>query len=198
MKPTIAAIITIALLLSVVALSLGSDSQGWQLDNNQSRVSFISTKAKDIAEVHRFTALTGQVSDSGAVTVAINLASVDTLIDIRNERVRNMLFDVGTFPEANITTQVDLGAINALRTGEQLTLEQPLLVNLHGQQATLPAELRISRLGRDEFQIATVQPLVVSANTFGLSDGVEMLRNVAKLPSISLAVPVSALVTFKK
>lgn len=197
MKPTLVAIITLAMFISLVAISLNSTATGWQLNNAESRVSFISTKAKDVAEVHRFTELNGSVSEEGVVTLAINLASVDTMIDIRNERMRHMLFEVTKYPEAILTAQLELAPIQGLHKGESLNLNQEFLLDLHGMQSAVIAELRVTRLESNQLQVASMKPVVISANSFGLAAGVEMLREAAGLPGISLAVPVSALLVFQ-
>jgi hypothetical protein len=57
------------------------------------------------------------------------------------------------------------------------------------------ADVMITRL--DEALVATtLKPIVVTADDFGLQTGVEALREVAGLPSISRAVPVSFTVLF--
>ena len=169
MKPILVAIITLAMFVSLVAISLNSTATGWQLNNAESRVSFISTKAKDVAEVHRFTELSGSVKESGAVTLAINLASVDTMIDIRNERMRHMLFEIAKFPEAILSGQLELAPILALGKGESLNLNQEFLLDLHGNQSAVIAELRVTRLESNQLQVASLKPLVISASSFGLA-----------------------------
>ncbi len=49
----------------------------------------------------------GSVSSDGSVNVAIELDSVNTLIEVRNERVREMLFETVNFPLAKITAKVE-------------------------------------------------------------------------------------------
>ena len=197
MKPILVAIITLAMFAAVIAISLNSNSAGWQLDNSESHLNFISTKAKDVAEVHRFTTLSGSVSETGTVTLAVDLASVETSIDIRNQRMQHMLFEVAKFPEAILTGQLDMAPIRALHAGESLSLTQDFLLELHGQQSNVAAELRVTRLASNRVQVASIQPIVILATDFKLGAGVEMLREAAGLPGISLAVPVSALLVFK-
>jgi len=43
----------------------------WTLDNDASQLSFVSVKAGDAGEVHRFTQLTGAVADDGNATIEI-------------------------------------------------------------------------------------------------------------------------------
>lgn len=197
MKPILVAIITLAMFAGLIAISLNSTATGWQLDNTESRLNFISTKAKDVAEVHHFRELSGSVTETGTVTLAVSLASVETSIDIRNQRMQHMLFEVAKFPEAILTGQIDMAPIRALGTGESLSLNQEFLLDLHGQQSTLAAQLRVTRLAANQIQVASIQPMVIRATDFELGAGVEMLREAAGLPGISLAVPVSALLVFK-
>lgn len=197
MRPILVAIITLAMFATIIAISLNSTATGWQLDNTESRLNFISTKAKDVAEVHRFTELNGSVTEAGIVTLAVKLTSVETSIDIRNQRMQHMLFEVAKFPEAIVTGQLDMAPIQALHTGESLNLNQEFLLDLHGNQGTIAAELSVTRLTSNRVQVASVQPIVIRATDFKLGAGIEMLREAAGLPGISLAVPVSALLVFK-
>ena len=92
-------IIAVGLILSSL-----SAQAAWQLVNESSQLNFISTKASHIAEPHTFDLLSGSIADTGRVQLNIDLASVATGIDIRNERMQTMLFNVVTFPQAEITT----------------------------------------------------------------------------------------------
>ena len=83
--------------LAVAALLLSPATWAdWTLDNAGSRLSFVSIKATNVAEVHTFDALSGSVGGDGHARVVIQLASVNTLIPIRDERMREMLFQTAT------------------------------------------------------------------------------------------------------
>ena len=110
--------------------------------------------------------------------------------------MRKELFQIGQFPEATITTQIDLRPINDLAPGAQLELRLPLTVNLHGKQHEYPAELLATRLDDRRFQVVTLEPLVISSEDFDLLPGLESLRNMAGLSAISLSVPVGAVLIF--
>lgn len=168
----------------------------WYLDNESSRVSFISTKAINESEVHRFLTLHGQVSETGKVRLRVELESLSTGIPLRDERLRALLFDTDRFAEAQVDTELDLAPISTLAPGAQLELSLPLILSLHGRQQRLHAELLATRLDDRRFQVVTLAPLVLHADTFGLAPGVETLRTVAGLSAISLAVPVSAVLIF--
>ncbi|KAB0566240.1 YceI family protein [Pseudomonas palleroniana] len=168
----------------------------WYLDNESSRLSFVTTKNTEIAEVHRFLVLHGKVDGNGAAQLEVELESINSGIPLRDERMRNDLFEIKTFPEARINAQINLQPINDLAPGAQLELRLPLSVTLHGKTQTYSAELLATRLDDRRFQVVTLQPVVVHAEDFELMPGVAALRKAAGLTSISLSVPVGAVLIF--
>jgi hypothetical protein len=182
-----------SLLLAGVTVSAQAN---WYLDGESSRLSFISTKNTNISEVQRFLVLHGKVSPKGLAEVEVEMDSVNSGIPLRDERMRKDLFDIQTFPQALITTQIDLRPINDLAPGAQLELRLPLTVNLHGKQHEYNAELLATRLDDRRFQVVTLEPLIINAADFDLAPGLESLRKVAGLSAISLSVPVGAVLIF--
>ena len=73
----------------------------------------ISIKKNKIGEVHSFSQLAGSINDKGFASIRVNLASVKTHIEIRDERMKSMLFETDRFPEAVVTTQI-VGIQNGL------------------------------------------------------------------------------------
>ena len=162
----------------------------WYLDTESSRLSFVTTKNTEIAEVHRFLVLHGKVDSKGAAQLEVELESVNSGIPLRDERMRNQLFEIKTFPEALISAQINLQPINDLAPGAQLELRLPMSVTLHGKTQTYSAELLATRLDDRRFQVVTLEPVVLHAEDFELAPGVAALRKAAGLASISLSVPV--------
>ena len=198
MKPLPVAIIMLAILASVALLGLQQDSDGgWVLEPTDSTLHFVSTKAKDVGEVHSFTDFSGTVAEDGSVVLDINLASVDTLIPLRDERMRNMLFNVASFPSATLTGQVDVAQIMAIPNGESERVTLALKLDLHGSSADIEADVNIARLDQNHVQVASAKPVIVNAASFGLVEGIERLRNAAGLPGISAAVPVTFVLTYR-
>lgn len=187
--------------LTVLALGVVLASPayaGWTLDNDASRINFVSTKANTAAEVHTFGTLDGQVDDDGNATLSIDLNTVDTAIEIRDERMRDILFETAQFPTATLAASVDMAAVAGLATGEttELTTEGQLMV--HGTTSSVTFDISVSRLGDDRILVASRKPVIVNASQVGLLAGVEKLREVAGLPSISPAVPVSFVLAFDR
>jgi len=69
-------------------------------------------------------------------------------------------------------------------------------LSMRGDSNSYTAQLMLLRTS-DGVIASTLKPVIVTADSFGLLDGVEALREVAGLPSISRAVPVSFTVTLR-
>ena len=174
-----------------------SASAHWELDNNSSTLSFVTVKADHVGEVHTFDQLSGDINDDGSVQITIELASVNTLIDIRNERMQNMLFETNLFPQATISGEIDLDAVAAMDAGVSQAISVNFDLAIHGESSSYTADLLVTRT-ESGVLASTVKPIIVMADTHGLVSGVEALREVAGLPSISRAVPVSFNVVFEQ
>lgn len=184
------------LLLAIASSLLASAAQAhWSLDNEASQLSFVTVKADNVAEVHTFDLMSGSIDDAGAVSVSIELASVNTLIDIRNERMREMLFETALFPDATITGNIDLAAITAMTPGTSTTAAFEFNLAMHGTAKSYTADIMVTRLANGAVA-TTLKPVIVTADAYALVDGVERLREVAGLTRISNAVPVSFTVVF--
>jgi len=184
------------LLIITTLLVAGPCFATWTLDNNSSQVSFVSVKAGDAGEVHRFTEISGELSADGNATVTIQLASVDTLIPLRDERMRELLFQTDMFPTASLSADIDMDALNALEPGGSMDIATSLTLDLHGHQISIATEMIVARLGDHRLMVSSRKPVIVSAASVDLVSGIEALREIAGLPSISKAVPVSFVLTF--
>lgn len=186
--------ITFSLLVAIM-FSLPAQAS-WTLNGDESTLSFISTKAVNVAEVHKFTTLTGSVDDTGNVGISIALASVDTGIEIRDDRMREMLFDTANYSSATMTAQVNMTMLNELSSGESKAMAVEGELALHGQSTLMTFEVVVARMSDGNLLVMSQKPVVINAPLFNLADGVEALREVAGLPSISAAVPVSFVLSF--
>ena len=181
--------------LTSMALLAGSAQAQWSLDNSASTLSFVTVKADHVGEVHTFDQLSGSIDDRGNVEIMVELASVNTLIDIRNERMQNMLFETNLFPRAMITGDVDLASFVEMSPGASITAQVEFELDIHGVSNSYNTELIVTRLVNGVVA-STSKPIIVTAASHGLVDGVEALREIAGLPSISRSVPVTFNVVF--
>ena len=190
----------IGLFAAVLLLASGTASAdvGWTLSPTDSRVSFVSVKQGTAGEVHHFTEAEGAVSDQGTVSLSIDTASVETGIDVRDERMVDYLFQSAIFPTANLSMKVDMDELSEMEAGETRQISVTGSLSLVGQSGDIEAELLVSRLAEDKVLVATLQPVVIQAEAFDLVAGIDTLRELAELSSISAAVPVSALLVFVK
>ncbi|AYC34129.1 YceI family protein [Pseudomonas cavernae] len=185
------------LLTFLLATCLALSAQAaWYLDSESSRISFISTQSGNFSEVHRFLTLHGKIVDNGQVALRIELDSVSTGIPLRDERLRQLLFETAKFADAQVSARLDLGPITDLAPGAQLELRLPLTLKLHGREHQYNAELLATRLDERRFQVVSLAPLVLHIDDFGLGGGVEALRQSVGLDSIGFSVPVSAVLIF--
>ena len=181
MKKRFALVCAAAALLSPLAQA------DWQVGPG-SQVQFVSIKNNTIGEVSHFETLAGTVTDAGEVEVRVALDSVETKIGIRNERMKKMLFEVGLYPEAVITAQLDAEAVAAMSDGGVTNVA--LLIDLHGQTVTKDALLNIAVTDQG-VRATTTQPILLTASEFGLEGGVAALQKVAGLNAISRVIPVT-------
>ncbi|AZZ89863.1 YceI family protein [Hahella sp. KA22] len=168
----------------------------WQLNNEESKLSFISIKATDVAEVHHFGQLSGSISDAGDAVLEIDLNSVATSIDIRNERMKKELFQTGQFPKATYSVKLDPELLKKVTPGASIITSIDGSLELHDVKKEVKAEVVINRVSDKQVVVSTLQPLVINAADFALKDGVMKLKDIAKLPSISISVPVTFNLTF--
>ena len=169
----------------------------WTLNNTKSSLNFVSTKAIDIAEVHHFTQLVGRVSDKGKAVLTIELASVETGIPVRNERMLEMLFETRKFPLATVRSKIDMDIANAIPTGASQRMAVDLELDLHGVRVEIAANIIALRLNENTLVVSSVDPVILNASAVELSGGIEALREIASLPSIGNAVPVSFVLTYE-
>ena len=185
----------VALLLAT-ALAGGHAAAGWSLDPGRSHLAFISIKAKDVGEVHSFKEVSGTIADDGQVQVALMLDSVETLIPIRDERMREMLFETTNYKDATLTAKIDPAIIAGMQPGDIMEIAAEGNLSLHGSVQPLILSMQAARVSTDTVMVASTKPLIIDAAKFGLDGGVEKLREIAGLDSISHAVPVTFVMTF--
>ena len=164
---------------------------GWEVDPTGSHIGFASVKNDLIAENHTFTEVTGRVSVAGEANIKVTLASVETLIPLRNERMQTMLFNIAKFPQATITSEVPVNELSLMATGESSVLDIELLIDLHGKELKKSVPVKVTSIGDNGFDVSSLGPIIVHASQFALSDSVDALRKIAGLQTIDLMVPVT-------
>ena len=157
---------------------------------DSSRIGFVSIKNNRIGENNAFGRVSGSISESGQVAVSVDLSSVETGIGIRNERLQKILFEVASFPTASIDAALSDGQIVALRAGGARAESVLVNISLHGKTVSKTANVSVSSSGGD-VRVTTTQPIVITAQEFGLESGVAALQQIAGLNAISRSIPVT-------
>lgn len=186
--------------VSGVVLGLAFSQQAlasWHLDPLHSELHFVTVKNSAVTEVHSFRTIDGMINNQGVAVVDIDLASVNTHIEIRDERIKDMLFNVVNYPEASLSAQVDLKVLNGMKVGEIKTVPLTVDLSLHDHQQKIDTKVSVTALNDGAFQVNTLQPIIINTAQFELSDGVKALQDVAKLDSIATSIPVTAQFVFQ-
>ena len=183
-----------ALLTCGLAFPAAAD---WSIDGETSVLHFLSTKNAQVTEIHKFDSFEGSLSDSGKLSVAVDLSSVNTAIDIRNERMQEMLFNVTKFAQATFEASLPESMMN-LQIGDVVNGKVNGILTLHGKAVPTSFSVQASKVSDDMLSVSTTAPTLIKAESFGLADGVAALQKIAGLESITTTVPVTFSVTFEQ
>ena len=186
-KKTLAKI-TLFAMTTWAFLSANAD---WQLDPAASDLYFMSIKATHVGEVHSFDTLSGKVDEKGAARLTIDLASVATLIPIRDQRMRDMLFQVDRYPTATVTAQIELDTLVTMPTGSEIDIELEADLKFKENTSQIMTKVKVSKLNEQKITVRTIAPVVLSAGQLQVTEGLEKLREIAGLPNISFTIPVT-------
>ena len=170
----------------------------WTLDPTASRLGYVSIKAGEVAENNRFDTLSGKVAADGTASVDVSLASVNTGVAARNERMRDVFFAVADNPTATITAKLDPARFGGLMVGQTVSRPLQASVTIKGASADIVTEVLVTRTGEDRVMVLSAAPVIISTDMFGLTDELGELRALAQLPSITPAVPVTFTLVFTR
>jgi polyisoprenoid-binding protein YceI len=162
----------------------------WSLDSSASYLNFVTTKNTHNVEVHNFNRISGAISATGVATLAIDLSSVNTNIALRDERMRDLLFQITSFPTATATLNLPNGLLTGLAVGDTSEIQLTASLDLHGVTSPVATKVSVQRLSATRILVQNLSPIVVNAPDYALAAGVEALRAAVGIASISSAVPV--------
>ncbi len=169
-------------------------AKGWVLDPELSNISFGSIKNDYVGESHTFGKTSGTVTGDGMVTIALGLGSVQTNIDIRNERMREFVFN--NAPNATITAAIDMAALNALPVGGSTNIETEGTLTLLGVENELEASFFVMRLSETQVLVDSNGMVMLSTEDAEIDAGIDTLQELAGLDSITRVSPVSLRLVF--
>ncbi|MDO1508829.1 MULTISPECIES: YceI family protein [unclassified Neisseria] len=165
----------------------------WEVSN--AGITFLSSKINkqlgSVTEQSRFTASQAMLGKDGEFKMEVDLSSVNTGIEIRDQRLKDWVFETAKFAKANVTGKVDVDTVNKLAIGETVNLKQPLVLDIHGKQINLEADLSAQRISADKIMVSTLSPVLLDVKAMDMVGGVAQLVEVMGLSSIVQQVPVS-------
>jgi len=194
----IPALATLSLVAACSQAAEDAPASVWTIETEASQLSFISTKLGDIEEEHEIPGLSGEISADGVFSIDIALATHESFIDIRNERMAEHLFQTAQYPVATASGQLEMRQFMSLANGASRTASLPFQLDMVGQSIALRAEVEVTRVSEDLVRVSTVEPVTVEAADLGLVDGINTLRELAGLDSINTDVPVSFTLEFAR
>ena len=169
--------------------------EGWILNSDMSSVAFGSVKKDTVGESHHFSALSGSVKQDGSANVDIDLSSVETWIDKRNERMIEHVFH--NAPTATITANIDIKSLEGLAVGDMKEMELKGSLALGGTSFAIQTPVMVVRLAENNVMVITSEMIWVSTEEAGIDEGVTKLMELAKLPGITRAFPVTFRLVFE-
>ena len=169
----------------------------WSAVEDQSRIAFGSIKKDTVGEVHHFEGVTGTVGEDGKLTLAVDLGSVETNIDIRNERMLEHVFQGGK-AKAMVSGEIDLDEVKDLKPGDTSIIDFEGVLAFAGINVDVEAEMLVARLAENRVLVSTADFIMVSTEDLGIDPGVNKLMELAKLPGITRDTPVAVRVVFEK
>ncbi|MBV1877376.1 MAG: YceI family protein [Pseudomonadales bacterium] len=181
--------------LLLILLSAQLAQASWHLNDAASTINFNSIKKGTIVESHVFKSISGTASEKH-IEVNIDLKSVETQIAIRNSRMAELLFQVNSFPVATISTAMPIGVLT-MQAGDVKSLIIDIKVDLHGVKVSLKAPVIIIKASEKLLQVSSQKAIVIHAEQFNLGGGIEALRKIAGLDSITPAIPVTFSLLFE-
>lgn len=162
----------------------------WLLNETKSVLNFVSVKNTDVAENFTFSQLKGTVAADGKATLTIPLASIATGIDIRNTRMQSILWESNYLPSLHFSTQLDLGAVDAMAPGSTGVQSVTGDLVLHGVVKPIAFDVLVIKHNDRSVSFSPRKPIVINSADYDLNAGIEALRALGGVSSIGEKVPV--------
>lgn len=186
------------LLTTLLVLASHNTLADWTLDPARSELSFVATKNAHVADNHYFHDLRGFITDKGKARLTVKTASVETNIDIRDKRMRSILFNVDAYPEASIRLMIRSSLAKPKPAGTSKTTDISGMLEMVGVKQLVSSRVTIYHMADGSMVVDSTEPVLVDTEDFGLLPAINKLRDMAGLNSISIKVPVSFRLVFTR
>jgi hypothetical protein len=191
-----------SLAVSVCLLGMSSalyaqhhEESGWQLVPEESQIAYGSIKANVAGEVNTFKNIDGAIAADGLAMISIDLASVETNVDVRNQRMIKYIFGDNT--KAVLTTQIDMTKIQSLKVGDTTELDVEGVLSFLGQEVDVDTRFFIVKLSDTRVMASSESMIMMPTEELGINAGIDTLMALAKLPSITRVTPITLRFVFE-
>lgn len=190
--------LTFALLTACAPKGEAEKTGPWSLVSAESGMTYVTIKNGSLGEVNTFRMMDGSVSESGQAEFTVFLDSVDTNNEIRDPRMREILFETATYPSAKVTANLDMAQFADLPIGGTETVLLDMTLDLHGISEQFDFYVLVTRLGANKVRVDNKAPLLIDAEDFGFEAGLAKLQELAGLDSITPVVSATVALTFER
>ena len=170
----------------------------WVLDPAASSLSYQSVKKNSVVETNSIRNITGRIEPDGAASVAFDLNSVDTGVDLRNVRMRFLFFETFKYPTAVLTAHVDPADFADLPTRRRVIVPLDFRLSLHGVEKAMKSDVVVTLITDGMVSVASKSPIAVHVEDFGLLPAIEKLEQAANVTNIVPTASVSFDFVFNK
>ncbi|KFZ38530.1 hypothetical protein HR45_03625 [Shewanella mangrovi] len=170
----------------------------WQLDKSQSHLYAISIKAAEIAEVHRFTIASASLKNDQLFSLKVELASVESGVEQRDELLRSVLFEVAKYPDFRLSASLPDDWLAGVPLARVTPLDINGTLSLHGVKRTVPLKLNVVKISEQALLVVADEPVILNARDYGLVGGLHKLAQISQLDDISNLVPINFTLVLRK
>lgn len=157
---------------------------GWTMNTETASLRFQSVKKETVVESSTFGTYTGTIDENGLASIRILMDSVDTNVDLRNVRMRFLLFETFQYPEATVTMQLDPAQLEDLEDVRRKVMMVNYTIDLHGVTSEREAEIAVTLLDNDTVSVTSATPISLPVADFNLEGGIAKLEEAAKVDII--------------
>lgn len=174
---------TALFLLCLLCFSKGATASpfasGWTLVPDVSGLTFSSTKERDVTETSTMTRLSGAIDPDGVADISIELDSLATGIDIRDARMRALLFETFRLPTAEVSARIDPDLLVGLGQRRSAEVTLPLTLTLNETSREIEATLAVTLITDDIVSVTTAVPIRLALSDYNLLPGLQKLEAAA-------------------
>lgn len=166
----------------------------YEIIPSSSSLSFSTIKNQYIIESALMKPTKGLIKQDGFFSIEIPVDSVSTGIPIRDERLKDLFFELANYPQVSVSGKLDLKLIS----NEPKLLSLPVNVEVYGNMKPFVFPVVVIK-SNNSILVSSYGQIVISASDFGIPSAnlVKLAATVGGI-KISEQVPVSFTLSFSK